>query len=362
MAFELLITGLDESGADFQVVDVAIDSLTDSPTGTLRWKSLLGGLRIWKSFTRRIWRSSGVYLIIASSRYGFIRDAYIIWLSFFLMRHIVLHFHGGGYTDFYHSQSRLFKRVIRSTLSKADTIIVLGELLRDQFVFLPDADTKIKVIPNGLPRSLQVKDITPKPLSADSPIRLLYLSNMTKSKGYLDVLKACQILHHQRRIPVRCDFCGEFYRIVAEDGNLDSEQLKKEFYKLRQEWMIQDIVDYHGIVRGKAKQKLLAEAHVFILPTSYPWEGQPISIIEALAYATPVISTQYKGIPEQVIEGFNGFFVKPGAPEQIADMVEFLWRNPDSYREMSKNAYSYYLEHFTSDAHLERLIPLVIGE
>ena len=86
-----------------------------------------------------------------------------------------------------------------------------------------------------------------------------------------------------------------------------------------------------------------------------------MSIIEALSYSTPVISTDYKSIPEQVIDGFNGYLVEFGKPEQIAEAVMKLHSNPEIYEAMRKNSRKHFEEHFTRKAHLKRLLPIISG-
>ena len=80
---------------------------------------------------------------------------------------------------------------------------------------------------------------------------------------------------------------------------------------------------------------MLSMAHVLILPTNYPWEGQPVSIIEALSFGLPVISTNYRSIPEQIIDHYNGYLIEYHNPDQIANAVYELVSEPDKYRQMS---------------------------
>ena len=42
------------------------------------------------------------------------------------------------------------------------------------------------------------------------------------------------------------------------------------------------------------------------------YEGQPVSIIEALAFKNIVISTKYRSIPDMIDENIEGFFVDYG--------------------------------------------------
>ena len=64
--------------------------------------------------------------------------------------------------------------------------------------------------------------------------------------------------------------------------------------------------DNNITIAGDEKEKLYSEADIFLLPTYYLGEGQPISIIEALSYGLPVISTNFRGIPEQIKNNENG--------------------------------------------------------
>ena len=56
-----------------------------------------------------------------------------------------------------------------------------------------------------------------------------------------------------------------------------------------------------------------------MLPTTYPVEAQPLTVIEALAAGTPVVVTRHAGLPEMVADGHEGRFVAAGAPAEIAD-------------------------------------------
>ena len=46
-----------------------------------------------------------------------------------------------------------------------------------------------------------------------------------------------------------------------------------------------------------------------MLPTRYPNEGQPISILEAMGNGMFIISTDHAGIPDIVEDGINGIVI-----------------------------------------------------
>ena len=81
-------------------------------------------------------RYKHIYNIISSSALGFWKDFLIIWPARMLGKRVVLHLHGGGYKDFFYKQPATYRFIIEKTLSKASLIIVLDDLLREQFDFI----------------------------------------------------------------------------------------------------------------------------------------------------------------------------------------------------------------------------------
>ena len=51
---------------------------------------------------------------------------------------------------------------------------------------------------------------------------------------------------------------------------------------------------------------MLKECYIFALPTRYPNEGQPISILEAMGNGMFIITTDHAGIPDVVDNNING--------------------------------------------------------
>ena len=89
---------------------------------------------------------------------------------------------------------------------------------------------------------------------------------------------------------------------------------------------------------GDEKEKLYSEADIFLLPTYYLGEGQPISIIEALSYGLPVISTNFRGIPEQIKNNENGILLERSDGKSIATAIETIISDISIYEKMSVNS------------------------
>ncbi|MDO4584331.1 MAG: glycosyltransferase [Planctomycetia bacterium] len=62
-------------------------------------------------------------------------------------------------------------------------------------------------------------------------------------------------------------------------------------------------------------------------------EGLPNVLLEAMALEVPVISTRIAGIPNLIVNGYNGILVTPDKDEELEQMIKTLYREKD-YREM----------------------------
>jgi glycosyltransferase involved in cell wall biosynthesis len=358
LGFESLIDGFSSTKCSVKIVDIegGYKSKTVGAFGLVRaLVTIRTVLLVWLYMPW--WQV--IYMTIASSRLGFLRDALIIWPASLFRKRIVLHLKGGGYKDFYLQQPSWLRRVISLTLARSTHIVVLGELLRDQFDFVPRADEKTLVVPNGLTVGLAAAGTTKTIDPGNAPFSILYLSNLIPSKGYLILLEACAIIKDRGQIDFNCNYCGAFTQTILDAHPVGAEQQKIEFLELIDKKGLSDNVFYHGTVGGSQKQEMLDRASVFVLPTKYPWEGQPISIIEALAFATPVVSSPHKGIPEEVLDGVNGYLVDADDANKLADAITSLASNAERYSAFSAAARAHFEKNFTREVHLQRLMSVI---
>lgn len=357
--FELIIDKFLRNDYPFYIIDLTLGTPTKN-AGSL---NLLRGIKLLGAISRcyiTLPKAKTIYLTVGVSRLGFFRDALLLWPAFLLGKKTIIHVHSGGYGEFYSKQSALIKIIIRQTLSRVDHIIVLGDLLRAQFLFVKNIDRKIEVVKNALTLGLATNINVEKHLETNEPVKILFLSNMIESKGFLDVLEACKILKFDKKVNAHFDFCGGF-RSSINDKNQSKVNSIDELRNLITRLDIEDCVNYHGIVSGIDKENLLNNNHILILPTYYSSEGQHACIIEGLAFGLPVIATRFRGIPEEIIDQYNGFFVEPKSPNEIANIIEWLSKHPDEYKELSKNAIKYYTENFTPEVHYQKIMPILLG-
>ena len=81
---------------------------------------------------------------------------------------------------------------------------------------------------------------------------------------------------------------------------------------------------------------MLNSCDVYILPSYH--EGLPISVLEAMSYGKPVISTNVGGIPEIVKPGFNGWLFQPGDHQALNTIIREAMNNKDLLKQYGNNS------------------------
>ena len=134
---------------------------------------------------------------------------------------------------------------------------------------------------------------------------------ITAQKGIYDLLDVIKEIRHD----LKDKFC------LHIGGNGETERLQK----LIDENDLSDLVRFEGWVSGEKKKELLSLADAYILPSYI--EGLPISILEAMSYGLPILSTPVGGIPE-VVDETNGILFTPGDKKEMADAIKSMVGNP----------------------------------
>jgi len=361
LAFKMLCDNV-QNNHQFQVINIGGENLErrDGSFSTARINTLIAPFL--KALILPIIKEKNIYLTIAQSWVGFLRDFIFIFFSYLGRHRIILHLHGGNYDNFFYNQSPLKQKLIKWTLSKAEKIIVLSYNLKQMFSFLPDFAQKVIVVANGLPFDEHKLHTSAKqlPSSPDTPIILLYLSNLIETKGYLYVLKTAYILKNQYNIPVKLYLCGKF-SLASDSRYKTTQDAQDDFFKRVTKLDLKDNVIWTGAIDGQEKEKQLREAHFFILPTNYNNEGQPLSIIEAMAYGCCVLTTKYRAIPDLIGNEEGGIYIPFNDAEAIASKIQSFYNNKPQFANISTNAIKRYYKYFTKSVHLTNLKDAILN-
>lgn len=297
-----------------------------------------------------------LYLTTAQSKVGFIRDYLIINIAHLSGVKVYTHQFGANYSGFYNSLTSFFKKRLVKTLNKVEKIIVEGDYTKKQFSFIEDYHDKVVAIPNGLPGKDIEVEYKNKVYDSRQPFSLIYLSNMIVSKGYLDVLKAVDLLVNVHKRNIHCVFAGKF--IITSDVKQEANSSKSYFFEYLEEHNLTANVKYFDGLYGDLKEKAFKNSQVFLLPSYYINEGQPLAVLEAMAYGNVCITTNYRLIPDMV-NADNGIFVDARSPESIVEKIIYLMDNPKIYNSMSKAAIAKYQSDYTFETYCSRVLDIL---
>ena len=246
--------------------------------------------------------------------------------------------HQGNFGDLFRRRSTA--RTGRLLVRRLRALVFLSESLAERCApFVPRE--KRWVVPNtidaaAIPTDDAVRDARRRRAERGG-VRLLFLSGMIPSKGYGDVLEALALLRG-RGVDATARFVGRWPSPGAEAA-----------FRARVAALgLGAHADVVGGVGRAEVQGLLLEADAFVLPTAYPVEAQPLTVIEALAAGTPVVVTRHASLPEMVT-GPEGRFVAAGAPGEVADAVAGL-ADPGAWAAASRAARERFERAFSPEA------------
>jgi glycosyltransferase involved in cell wall biosynthesis len=203
----------------------------------------------------------------------------------------------------------LIKIVQRIAFSIADYVTVVSHEMQSLLVSNYHVNSnKLDVIPNGYDPVL----LENCPKNDDATCYITYVGRLSYPKDPMTLLLAFEKIN--KNVPnVNLQYVGE--------GQLSP--LLKEFCSRRK---LSRNVQFLGKLPHCKTIESIARSTVFVL-SSFE-EGLPTSLIEAMALRKPVVATSVGGVPEIVRNGVNGFLVPPKAPQQTADILIKLLRNP----------------------------------
>lgn len=94
-------------------------------------------------------------------------------------------------------------------------------------------------------------------------------------------------------------------------------------------------VEFPGFIGGEALHDLIRGASCTVLPSEW-YENCPMSVLESLAFARPVIGARIGGIPELIADGDDGLLFEPGDSAQLAAALREVAGNPQRALEMGR--------------------------
>lgn len=266
---------------------------------------------------------------------SFYRKLPFILMASIFRKPIINHIHGAEFDKFYLNASPWKMKFISFVYNKCRILIALSSEWKENLSKIVPAE-KIVVVENY---SRLHADVAIERKQRESTQNILFLGELGQRKGCFDIPKVLDIV--TKRHP-------NVHMIMAGAGNPDIEnRLKESFSKLK----LDNNVEFPGWIRDNIKDEYLRNADIFFLP-SYN-EGMPMSILDAMGYALPVVSTNVGGIPKIVLNGVNGYCCNPGDTETMAAVICELLEDSKKLKKYGKASYEIVEKRFSLEHHLE---------
>jgi len=300
-----------------------------------KFGKLIYGIKSYGRFLIIVFRFKP-QLIHVHSSFGasFYRKSVIIIMSRFFRIKQINHIHGGEFDLFYKDAGRLKKKLVKFIYNIPEATILLsrGWLEKYDHNFFQNkvfclsnfAVLPVNSLSAGFGNYAHRKNI------------VLYLGKVGAKKGAYDIPLIVEKVAKS---------ISKVHFIISGYG--DIEKVARIF----NEKGCSRMVTFTGWLGPEQKKEWLLKARVYLLP-SYD-EGFPMSILEAMSYGLPIVSTCVGGIPELVRPEENGLLYQPGDTDGMADGIIKLLQNQDyaigiGRRNRSKIENGYSLEIYAS--------------
>lgn len=297
---EQLARLLRESGVTVEVVQV------NEPYRP-QWVARLRGVRALfrlLPYLWRLWRVTGrVHLIhiMANSWWAWHLFATpAVWIARLRGIPAIVNYRGGEAEKFIEAQHRW----IRPTLNRATAVVVPSGFLRTVFA-------KWGVPTHTVPNIIDLSRFSPGP--AD-PARLHFLVSRNLEDIYdistaISAFSAIRAQHAHARLT------------VAGSG-----PKRADLEALTHRLGLQDVVTFTGRLDNQQIAQVYRAADILLNASLV--DNMPISLLEAMASGTPIVSTDVGGIPFLVEHEKTALLVPPGDPEAMATAALRLIDDP----------------------------------
>ncbi len=249
---------------------------------------------------------------------------------------VVLHFHGSGFIDQYQKFPHFLKKRCTYLFTEVDLLICLSVYWEKQILnIFPTAKTKV------VRNAIAIPDQCTPRINSKRPLRLAFLGRIIERKGLFDLIEVIAGMKSQGI---------DVYLEIGGDGDVDN------LNRMIQGLGLSNQVKYLGWIGTKDKERLFGRVDAYVLP-SYA-EGMPMSVLEAMAYGLPVVSTKVGGVPDLVCDEKTGFLIVPGDKVSLSKSIKRLVMEPDLIRRFGEKGREKAIECHQLESMMKRLMQL----
>jgi glycosyltransferase involved in cell wall biosynthesis len=239
------------------------------------------------------------------------------WYKFKGKRCKVIHtFHGHVLHSYFGKVKTCFFIWIEKILALfTDKIITVSSSLKKELVenFRIAPEKKFSVVELGF----ELNELLRLPARGVSDcINIGIVGRLVPVKNHRMLLRVAKKIEQGQRQSGKREIAPVWY-IVIGDG-----ELREELENYAKELEVADIVEFKGWI--KDLRKIYEDLDIVVLTSLN--EGTPVSVIEAMAAARPVVATEVGGVKDVVQDQKNGYLARPSNEsdftEKLLDLIK----------------------------------------
>ena len=218
-----------------------------------------------------------------------------------------------------HGLSISLQKMIRNwSINKSNLIITPSQHLKN-FIDKIGFDKNIFVINNGVNIEQHNKVVL-----ENNIIQLLVVSRLVSQKNIDSIIKAVKVMENENII----------LNIVGDGSEINNLKLLVKKYELNEK------VNFIGKIEKTKLNEFLKVADIFIQASNY--EGLPHSILEAMNFEIPILSTDVGGCSVLLNKGERGYIIPmPVSEVEISEGIRKIINNKNEAKSKARLAKNY---------------------
>lgn len=365
LASEIVIQGLQER--DWNVHSIRLPALERKITNQRLNTNVLKAIPVLLNAWLQVLRLKPEYVLYVSlgqTKFSMMREGIPFVLRYFLNNRKttgIISLHGSNLMTWQYKD--LEAKLLRIISSVANLVSVLGPSQVAQLEKLGINPDKISVVDNTcLIDRLSIVSIKQKHtqiLTPERPLNILFLSNLLEEKGYIQFVEAASILSKEIKETHRnLNFilCGKTIfsnnlNLRFPDGEIAQNWIKHQVEEINQSPQIS--LQWIDGALGSQKRALFHQAHIFVFPSQYKTEAQPLVLLEALASGCTVLTSRIGEIPSTVNEQ-TAFFLRDCSPQTLAQSITEIANDEVQRTTLAINGVNLFQSRFSYQQHINR--------
>lgn len=261
-----------------------------------------------------------------------LRDLVLLNAVRWMFKYTVFHFHAGGVSGFINRLPRVLRRPFAMAYGGPTLAIRAAKQNPEDGRFF--ASRIDAIIPNGI---VDVRGTVPERTAAPGePLTILFTGVLIPSKGVRILLEAFREVV-ERGGDVKLELMGKW-------GDHAFENACKVFLA---EHGLTERVTFLGVKRGEEKFRHFAACDIFCFPSYFEAETFGIVLVEAMMFAKPLVTTDWRGIPSVALDGVNALVAPPHDPHAVAERLLRLVHDAGLRERMGEEGRRIFEQRFT---------------